>query len=309
MTTTAPALPDRAARRQRREDTADRLLRTAQRHTLDPDVEVPWDEPAVPGLLYTPAHLCSLYGTPLWDGLTTEQQVELSKHEVVSIASTGVWFELILMQLLVRHLYGQPLGTDHLRFGLTEVADECRHSAMFSRLARQTGCPGYGPSRLVRRLGTLARTAGSRAFAFGGTLYVEELLDGLQRAAVKDDRVQPLTRAVSRVHVVEEARHIQFAREELRLRAPALRGWRRQLVRLELALTAYYATASLIDPRVYASVGIDPAEGARVAAANPHWQAAKRSAAERAVTLLDELGLIAGPTRGLWRRAGVLANS
>ena len=301
-----PALSDPAARLASREATAARLLTTAARHTLDPDVEVPWDEPPVPGLPWVPVEVCSLYGTPLWDRLTEEQRVELTKHEIVSVASTGVWFELILVQLLVRQLYGAPLGTDHLRFSLTEIADECRHSAMFSRLAASTGCTGYGPSRLVRWLGTLARTTGSPAFAFGGALYVEELLDGLQRRALKDDGVQPLSRAVCRVHVVEEARHIRFAREELRLRAPGLRGWKRAVVRLELGIMALCATRSLVDPAVYAAVGIDPAEGFRAAESNPHWRRARRDAAAKAVALLEELGLIGGPGRWLWRQAGVL---
>ena len=301
-----PQQARRAARAATRETTADRLLRTAARHTLDPDVEVPWDSPVDPDLFWVPPEVCSLWGTPLWERLTPAQRVELTKHEIVSVASTGVWFELILMQLLVRQLYREPLGTAHLRFGLTEIADECRHSAMFSRLAAATGATGYGPSPLVRRLGTLARTTGSASFAFGGALYVEELLDGLQRLALKDERVQPLTRAVCRVHVVEEARHIRFAREELRLRAASLRGWKRSVVRLELGIMALCATRSLIDPQVYASVGIDPAEGRRAAEANPHWREARRTAAAKAVELLEEVGLLGGPARLLWRRAGVL---
>ena len=34
-----------------------------------------------------------------------QQRIELSKHEVASIASTGLWFEIILMQLLARYAY------------------------------------------------------------------------------------------------------------------------------------------------------------------------------------------------------------
>ncbi|MER7913911.1 VOC family protein, partial [Streptomyces sp. NPDC096068] len=30
---------------------------------------------------------------------------DLSRHEAASLASLGVWFEIILMQLLVRHIY------------------------------------------------------------------------------------------------------------------------------------------------------------------------------------------------------------
>lgn len=289
-----------------REQVAARLLKTAEKHSLDPDAEVDWAAPPVPGLLYAPEDQCTLYGTPLWDGLTREQQVELSKHEVASIACTGVWFELILMQMLVRHAYDRDLATGHVRWTLTEVADECRHSSMFGRMVQVLGCPSYRPAPHVVALGRLCKTVSDSFLTFGGTLYVEELLDGLQRAAMKDESVQPLARQVSRVHVVEEARHIRFAREELRLAAPRLQGRRRAHARLELALVAYYATTSLVHPQVYASVGLDVGEAVAAAAANPHWRQARRAAARGALEVLQETGLVGGPTRRLWVRAGML---
>ena len=50
---------------------------------------------------------------------------------------------------------------------------------------------------------------------WAGTLVAEELLDRLQREGMADERLQPLTRMVARIHVIEEARHVRFAREEL----------------------------------------------------------------------------------------------
>ena len=47
----------------------------------------------------------SLYGTALWERLTEEQRIELSRHEVASVASVGLWFEMILMQMMLKDLY------------------------------------------------------------------------------------------------------------------------------------------------------------------------------------------------------------
>ncbi len=300
---TAPAL---SPRWQAREAGAARLLATAARHAYEPDRDIDWDAPPVPGLLYAPERQCSLYGTALWEGLSPEQRVELSKHEVASIACTGVWFELILMQMLIRHAYDRDLATGHVRWTLTEIADECRHSSMFGRMVQTFGCPSYGPRPAVRLLGKLCKTVSDSALTFGGTLYVEELLDGLQRAAMKDESVQPLARAVSKVHVVEEARHIRFARDEIARTAERLVGWRLFRARLELALVAYFATEALVAPQVYASVGLDVPTAVAAARANPHWRDAKRAAASRVIPLLQENGLIGGPTREIWRRAGLL---
>lgn len=303
MTTAAPVLTERW---QSREREAARLLKTAARHSYDPDRDLDWDAPPVPGLLYAPERQCTLYGTALWDGLTPAQRVELSKHEVASIACTGVWFEMILMQMLIRHAYDRDLATGHVRWTLTEIADECRHSAMFGRMVATFGCPSYTPSPFVRRLGRLCKTVSDSALTFGGTLYVEELLDGLQRESVRDESVQPLARAVSKVHVVEEARHIRFAREELARTAERLTGLKLQRARLQLALVAYFATTSLVHPQVYAAVGLDVTEAVEAARTNPHWRDAKRGAAAKAMELLQETGLIGGPTRRLWVRAGLL---
>ena len=74
----------------------------------------------------------SLYDTPLWRKMSEEQRIDLSRHEAASLASLGIWFEIILMQLLVRHIYDKPVTSNHVRYALTEIADECRHSMMFA---------------------------------------------------------------------------------------------------------------------------------------------------------------------------------
>ncbi len=38
------------------------------------------------------------------------------------------------MQLLVRHIYDKAATSAHVRYALTEIEDECRHSKMFARL-------------------------------------------------------------------------------------------------------------------------------------------------------------------------------
>lgn len=59
---------------------------------------------------FAPPYRSSLYGTELWDRLTEAQRIEVTKHEVAGIASVGIWFETILMQMLVRHAYDPSAG-------------------------------------------------------------------------------------------------------------------------------------------------------------------------------------------------------
>jgi hypothetical protein len=71
-------------------------------------------------------------------------------------------------------------------------------------------------------------------------------------------------------------------------------------------LVVYFSTTRLIDPKVYAAVGLDVDEAVAAAAANPHWRQTKQFAARKVVEFFNEIGLIAGPGKLLWRRAGIL---
>ena len=86
----------------------------------------------------------------------------------------------------------------------------------------------------------------------------EEILDIFQRDLMKDERVLPIIRAGSRIHVIEEARHMRFAREEIARRAPELGPLARRKHRTVVASVAAIVADNLVQPEVYASVGLDP---------------------------------------------------
>ncbi|MGH3873995.1 MAG: AurF N-oxygenase family protein [Pseudonocardiaceae bacterium] len=289
-----------------REVTAQRLLRTSAKHSYDPAVEIDWDAPLAPDRYFIDPCRSSLYGTALWDRMSEEQRIELTKHEMASLYCMGIWFETILMQMLVRHVYDRPKGSAHARYAWTEIADECRHSVMFSRAAEKFGGPQYGPGRFVHHLGRLLKTISNGTLTFSAAIYVEEILDVFQREQMADESLQPIVQKVSRIHVIEEARHIRYAREETLRQWPRLGPLGRAYSRFILALAVYFSTTRLIDPRVYAAVGLDVDEAVAAAAANPHWRKTKQFAAHKVITFLNEVGLIAGPGKLLWRKAGVL---
>jgi hypothetical protein len=291
-----------------RERTAARLLRSAAKVNFDPQTEVDWNAPQPADVLYQPARFSSLFGTTLWDELTVEQRANLTKHEVASIASVGIWFEEILMQMLLRYAYDRDLTRKDVQWTLTEIADECRHSIMFATMTKTFGAPNYGVGRLAHELGRIFKTISNQTLTFAGTMYVEEILDGLQREAMDDESLQPIVRQVSRIHVIEEARHISYAREET-LRAQADAGWLKRIYnQVMIGLIVHQATGSLIHPDAYANAGLDPKAAKAAANSNPNWRAAKTEVAAKVLAFFDECGLIGWPNRWLLRRAGVLAS-
>ncbi|WP_433608849.1 AurF N-oxygenase family protein [Dactylosporangium sp. CA-139114] len=296
-------MPDVAAAR---EATAARLLKISAGNSYDPGIDIDWAAPQPAGLLYAPERRLSLYGTELWDALTPEQRVELSKHEVASIASIGIWFEVLLMRMLLRHVTGMDPRSGHVQYALTEVGDECRHSVMFGRMIDALGTPAYQPAAVHRALGRyLGATAGGIQ-TFAAALIAEEILDALQREAMADESLQPLVRMVSRIHVVEEARHIRFARDELARQVATAWRPRRWYCQIIVARAAYTVTHTLINPQAYAAVGLDPARARAAAWANPRFRETLRWAGTRVTTYLQELGLVEGPAKSVWRAAALI---
>jgi hypothetical protein len=289
-----------------REDIAQRLLRSSAKASYDPLTEIDWDTPVDKDRYAMPPHRVSLYGTPLWDQLTEAQRKELSRQEIASIAGVGIWFETILMQMLVRHAYNGDPTTGHVQYAYTEIGDECRHSVMFARFMRKMGAPWYRLDPWVRFLGRWFKATSNGPLTFSGALFVEELLDQMQREAMTNEDIEPLTRAVARLHVTEEARHMRYAREELIRDWPRRRALTRAYSRIVLALVAYHATDRLVSPGCYARVGLDPKQARRAARRNPHWRASKTWFARQAVETFTAAGLMSGPARRIWRRAGLL---
>ncbi|GAA5614370.1 AurF N-oxygenase family protein [Streptomyces platensis] len=290
-----------------REQVAERLLDSSAKHSFDPDTELDWDAPLEDGKWFWPPELVSLYDTPLWRKMSLEQQQDLSRHEAASLASLGIWFEIILMQLLVRHIYDKPVTSAHVRYALTEIADECRHSKMFARMIQKGGAPAYPVSRLNHNLARVLKTVSTTPGSFACTLLGEEILDWMQRLTFPDERVQTIVRGVTRIHVVEEARHVRYAREELRRQMVTAPRWERELTRISSGEAARVFSLAFVNPDVYTHVGLDRREAVAQVKASGHRREVMQSGARRLTDFLDEIGVLRGMGRRLWRSSGLLA--
>ncbi|MFG2328987.1 diiron oxygenase [Streptomyces sp. NPDC048604] len=290
-----------------REQLAERLLESSLKHSFDPEKELDWDAPFEDGKWFWPPELVSLYDTPLWRRMGEEQRHDLARHEAASLASLGIWFEIILMQLLVRHIYDKSLTSHHVRYALTEIADECRHSMMFAKLIRQGGTPDYPVPRIYHNLARVLKTVSTTPGSFASTLLGEEILDWMQRLTFPDERVQTLVRGVTRIHVVEEARHVRYAREELRRQMVTAPRWEQEFTRLSCGEAARVFSVCFVNPRVYENVGLDRREAVAQVKASGHRREVMQTGAKRLTDFLDDIGLLRGPGRALWRSSGLLA--
>ena len=109
-------------------------------------------------------------------------------------------------------------------------------------------------------------------------------------------------RAVARVHVVEEARHVRFAREELQRIVPTLTRAQLERERWLTALVGTEVVNSLWQARVYRGVGLSGRVGRKAAQENPHHRETRRFMLEKVMAFLREVGMVGGPSERLWLR-------
>ena len=291
----------RAAAPDQEQRTAERLLRSTAARAYDPDLDIDWDAPLPPDAPFMKLERCSLYGTELWERMSREEQLTLSRHEAASVASVGLWFEHILIRMLAKIAYDGDPTTPRIQYALAEIAEECRHSTMFARMITRMGVPAYGVSPRVHRLGRILPFLAHGEVIWGATLLGEEIPDRLQREMVDDEEIQPLMRMVNRIHIMEEARHIGFARDELAKEVVKTPRLLRPVRKALLAHIAFIVSRSLINPEVYRSVGLDPRQARKIALGNPHYQQTLRWAGEKLVAVFDDAGLIGRPGRHWWK--------
>lgn len=286
--------------------TAERLLDSSETLSYDPVVEVDWDTPLDKDFHGMSPEWCSLYGTAYWAELTDEQRKELTRQEAACVASTGIWFEMILQQMILRDIYAKEPTEAEFQWALTEIADECRHSIMFARGVAKLDVPAYRPNRLVVELGRAFKTIAFGEAAYAAILVAEEVLDVMQRDWMRDERVAPFVRTINNIHVVEESRHMKFAREEVRQHLEGT-GWlRRQISALVVSIASYFIVSSMFSSQVYKHAGLDSKRAAREARVNQHHKSTMRSSCAGLMEFLASVGLLTKPARFFYQRTNLL---
>ena len=285
---------------------AQRLLDSSETLSYDPATEVDWETPLDTSYWGTSPEWSTLYGTPYWDEMSEDQRRELTRQEAASVASTGIWFEMILQQMVLRDFYAKDPTTPEFQWALTEIADECRHSIMFARGAEKLNAPAYRPRWYAVHGGRIYAATARGEAAYAAILVAEEVLDVMQRDWMRDDRVVPFVRTINNIHVIEESRHMAFARDETRERLRAAGPLRRRTSALVVAIAAYAIVKSMWNPAVYENAGLDRDRALREARDNKHFQSMLRSSCAGLMEFLDSCGLLTKPAVRVYRQAGLL---
>lgn len=284
----------------------ERLIESAEQLSYDPDKEIDWEAPLDPTKYGLNPQWSTLYGTPMWESMSQQQRIDLTRHEVGSIMSTGIWFETMLQHMVLRAQYSADYGDPAFRFSLIEIADECRHSLMFSKTCSKLDVPHYRPWRGFHELGRLFKTVSIPEMSFGAILVAEEILDIMQRDWMRGEDVLDEVRTTSKIHVVEEARHMKYARLEIIERMKSIGAARRNTSATIIAIVASVIVESLVNHEVYENVGLDKREAVRQKRENRHHQDLMRMSCVHLMDFLSSAGLLNRPAMRMYRMVHML---
>lgn len=284
---------------------ATRLVNASAKNSFDPFTEIDWSVPFdLEHGYYLPPEDLPLFGTSHWSDMTEAERVDYSRHEFASLCGSGIFFENVLMQLLLKHLYKLPATDGSHRFLLVETADECRHSSMFGEVIRRADTPSYRVPGWMRLLGRFFLATASAPEGYLGILAAEELLDASNRRTMNDERIHPISRSVARIHVAEEARHISYAREFVEKAWPKASRLSKIRTRQRAPFLVGAIVWATVNPTVYQAIGRPDAYAAARNSAFYRQRAVTDMA--RLTTLLSEVEVITRGNRWLWRRLGLV---
>jgi hypothetical protein len=285
---------------------AERLLKGAAKKSYDPIEDIDWDAPLEPDKFFVPPKLVSLYGTPMWQQMSRTQQIELSRQELVNALSAGIWFENVLDRALLRDLMHSNWTTATTHYTLTEIGDETRHMVMFGKAIARVGAAQVSPQLYQRIVINIGRLILRGPLLWVAALIGEEIFDGLQRRMMNDPELQPAIQQLMRIHVVEEARHIQFARDYLCRQAPEIRPLARWFIANVHGMGGFINENLAINSISYRRSGLDGRRAHIAARENPHRHEMQKSGFAPIAAFLTEVGLMGPIARRLWKRSNFL---
>src|SRR6188768_1660530 len=193
----------------------ERLIRISKENPLLPEKFIPWDEDIEEGYHYLGKKLISLEGLPIYETLTPDQKLELSRHEVVQSMYAYAWSEGLFCLFMNRYILTLPPDHIEYRFLLRELIEEFRHQEMFSMAITRLNCEPIKQSRVQNFIGLFTAKYFPADTLFMVSLTLELIADMYGEHIRNDENAYRVLQKVSQLHNIEEARHILFTKNLL----------------------------------------------------------------------------------------------
>lgn len=206
---------------------------------------------------WLPPQAISICGLPEFATLNDDIKRRLSQYEFINVILCGLWLESIFIDRLGSAL-AAGVSAAQRTYLLHEIREEAGHSLMFLKLIEASGLPL--PERIWRRP-RLSDAAGRRLPVTGPLFWLataigEDIPDKFNRYVRQHggDQVNPVVRQMCTLHIVDEARHVAYAREQLESHLARSGSLRRRWLNIalnlllgQLALRFYFPPAEFYE--------------------------------------------------------------
>ncbi|CAB4926308.1 unannotated protein [freshwater metagenome] len=282
---------------------------------FDPYEDIAWDAPELAIDPHDARWVLSptvdpLGATAWYRAQPLERQVEIGRARMMNTMKVGAAFESMLIRGLMQYAFALPHGSPEFRYCMHEMTEECNHIQMFMELVHRTDVEVPGMRKRLRRVSPwLAGVLATRpVLLMVAILAGEEPIDHYQKALLREGgHLPPAVLRTMEIHIAEEARHISFADEFVKLRAPRLpRGQRLALSLLFPVVMRTAAEEIMTPPRALARrLGIPPEVFAEAFWDSPASRRIMASYFGEMRTLAAEAGLMNRMSARVWRWCGV----
>ncbi len=200
-------------------DTRDRLLRLYEKgkdkqwnatHRIDWAIDV---DPTDPGA--RPDETIAIYGSPVWNRMTADEQAELRHHQQAWINSQFLHGEQGAL-ICAAKVVGTVPNIDSKFYAATQVIDEARHVEVYSRYLREKLELSYPITPALQTLLDQVIRDSRWDMTYLG---MQVMIEGLALAAfglIRDFTTEPLAKAINTYVMQDEARHVAFGNLALR---------------------------------------------------------------------------------------------
>ncbi|WP_354702475.1 hypothetical protein DSM112329_02374 [Paraconexibacter sp. AEG42_29] len=279
---------------------------------FDPYEDIAWDSPELavdprdPRWTLSPT-LDPLGATAWYQALPLDRQIDIGKWRMLNAIKVGGAFESILIRGLMHYAMGLPNGSPEFRYCLHEMTEECNHIQMFQELVNRGGVDVPGMRPLFRFSAPLLGLAGGYlpVILMIGILAGEEPIDHYQKAMLREGvDLPPAMLRTMEIHIAEEARHISFAAEFLRMRLPRLGRIERAVISVAFPITMRWLAGEIMtSPRQLQKTFDIPEDVYREA----FWRSERSQAIMASYfgdmrALATETGLMNRVSRRVWKR-------
>lgn len=282
---------------------------------FDPYEDIAWDsaelavDPRDPRWVLSPT-LDPLGSTAWYQAQSLDRRIEIGKWRMLNAIKVGGAFESVLIRGLMHYAMSLPNGSPEFRYCLHEMTEECNHIQMFQELVNRGGVDVPGMRPLFRVSAPLLGLAGGYlpVILMIGILAGEEPIDHYQKALLRAGvPLPPAMLRIMEIHIAEEARHISFAGEFLRLRLPRLGRVERAVISVAFPITMRWLAGEIMtSPRQLQKQFDIPDDVYREA----FWRSDRSQAIMASYfgdmgALATETGLMNRVSERVWKRLGI----